>query len=162
LERARSLAPNDARTTRQLAKLFLQLHEISKAREQYEQAVRLDAKEPEPYLELAALQRAANDSAGNVQWLQRGLAACPSSAALHYQMAVALEAAGKPAEALEEYREARRIEPDNLTAYREGAVVAFKLGRDAEAVEFLEAGLKRDATSTVLRAMLTRYRNQTK
>lgn len=71
--------------------------------------------------------------------LQRGLAIRPSGIG-HYHVAQALVAEHKPAEAVEEYRQAIRLQPEVKDAHQNLAVLLASTGNlDEAADEFLEA-----------------------
>lgn len=160
LERALQLAPENPQTHRQLGKLYSLLHDYATARAELEKAIALQPTEPAAYLELVNVYRTTNDLPAAFRLLQQGLEACPGAAGLHYELALALIADKRSEEALVPLRKARELDPDNLTAYQQLAVTNFKLGREADAVEALQAALDRNPSFGPILLMMARYQIQ--
>lgn len=160
LQRALSLAPDNAQTHRQVGKLYLQVGDYGLARSELERAVELNPKEPAAYLDLVNVYRATKDLPAAFRLLQAGIEQCPQAAGLHFEMGLALIAEGKSEEAITFLQKARELDPENLSAYQQLAVVNFRLGRDAAAVEALTSALGRNPTFGPVLLMLARYRIQ--
>jgi len=160
LQRALELAPENAQTHRQLGKLYSQLRDWPAARKELETAVNLQPTEPAAYLDLVNVYRANNDLPAAFRLLQQGLERCPNAAGIHYELALALIADKRSEEALAPLHKARELDPDNLTAYQQLAVTNFKLGRDADAVEALQAALARNPNFGPVLLMMARYQIQ--
>jgi len=126
----------------------------------YESSIELEPGEPTAYLALRELYRKRGNVEAARAVLFKGLAACPAAAGLHFEMGLELVAENSADAALTHFQEAQRLEPDNLSSYREAATLAFKLGRDGEAVEVLKAALERDAANGPILLMLARYQIQ--
>lgn len=160
LQRALKISPENAQTHRQLGKVYLHLRDIAAARAALEKAVALQPTEPAAYLDLLNVYRATTDLSAAFRLLEQGLKVCPQSAGLHFERALALIAEGHSEEALLELKQTRELDPENLTAYQQLAVVNFRLGRNSDAVEALTSALHRNPNFGPVLLMLARYRIQ--
>lgn len=143
LERARDIAPNDARTLRELGRLLLKLGRAADSRPVLDSATQQEPSEPAAYLDLLEASRQLGDEAAIDAWIARGIEHCPNSAGLHYAHSKRLLTAGKLPEAEQAIADAIRLEPESPTGYETHAIVLFQLGRSNEAVAEIEAGLAR-------------------
>ena len=102
------------------------------------------------YSEIGVLQRAQGNTLQSVEAFRQAVNAHPKNGGYHMQLAAALLAAGVPADAPAEYREAARLLPDLETnpwlhlqlgrAYREA-------GRPREAIAAYERALQLDGNN---------------
>lgn len=158
LERAKALAPDDARTFRQLARLYAKEGDTEQALLAYAETLRRDPTDAASHLELAQLHRARGEPRQLEAALREGLARAPNAAGLHFELGRLHEAEGRLEEALQAYGEARRCEPETLAAYHEQARVLFRMERFAEALDVVDAGLRRNPGHAPL--LLLRMRRQ--
>jgi tetratricopeptide (TPR) repeat protein len=75
----------------------------------------------------------------------------PESAGTHYQLGEAMVAQGKPDEAVNYYRQALQVEPDNILFLRKLAGVLKSKGRFEEAIEHYQQALKSKPDSIELK-----------
>ena len=101
--------------------------------------------------------REKRDLQTGLRVLGEGLAACPDSAELHHEYALALAAKGDTEEALRHFREAQRRDPKNPAAYQDFALLCFRLGREAEGVNALETAQKEVPEDREILTLLARY-----
>ncbi len=158
LERAKTLAPDDARTFRQLARLYARDGDTERALLAYAETLRREPADAASHLELAQLHRARGEPRRLEAALREGLAHAPEAAGLHFELGRLHEAEGRLDDALRAYAEARRCDPDTLAAYHEQARVLFRMERSAEAQDVVESGLRRNPSHLPL--LLLRMRHQ--
>lgn len=156
LERALALAPSDARTVRQIGRVYLDLKDYDRARATLLRAVEMDGTEPGPYLDLVEIYRVQNDVASAISLLNAGVMRCSESAGLHYELGLALVGAGRVEEALPHFEEARRREPSNLAAYEDLSRALLRLNRAPQAEEVLRAALARNDQAGPLLLLMAR------
>ncbi len=70
------------------------------------------------------------------------VAACPGNPRAHNELGIALEAAGRNTEAVEQFEAARRLNPDDADVHYNLGTLLANLGRDAEATRELETALR--------------------
>jgi len=157
LDRALALSPDDAPTHRQYGNLLRQLKRYGDARAHLEQCVALDPDTSDNWIDLINLLRDMGDAPAAERALIDGIARCPDSPNLHYERGKQLKAAGHFEEALADFRLALRVQPSEANNYMEAASVYFHLGRIAEGVEELKAGLMVDPVNPGLLTGLTLY-----
>jgi Flp pilus assembly protein TadD len=162
LKRALEVDPKDARTHALLGKLYLGEKDFERARTSLTEAIALDARVPEPYLDLAQISKEQRVLKTGMSVLRGGLAACPDSGRLHHEYALALAAQGEVAEASRHFREAQRLQPGLLAAYQDFALFCFRHGNDREGWEALEAARKKAPNDREILTLLTRYHIHTR
>ena len=161
LERALTLAPDDARLHRQLAKIRVELGDPAAARLQFEQAVRLSPDDDTMYQDLIGLLRSEGDVAAVAQAVAQGLAHCPGSEALQLEAGLLAADAGRLDEAVAHLERAIQIRPDQTGAALKLAELQFGAGRTEAGVAVLEALLRRHPHDEAARLMLARHGIQT-
>ena len=87
---------------------------------------------------LGRIRARRNDPAAAVEWFQRAVAASPEKASYRLSLAASLALSDQWAEAEPAYREVLRLDPANVRAHSELALVLRRLGRLEEAVSVLE------------------------
>jgi predicted Zn-dependent protease len=132
-----ALAPQDARLNRQLAKTHAHVGAFSAARTAIDAAVALEPGNEAIRLDQLTIIRQAHDEASLESAVANGLAACATSAALHYESGLLANRAGRLDEATEHFAFAWKNRPDQAAAALELAKVLFRRGRPAEAVALL-------------------------
>ncbi|PTY05596.1 hypothetical protein DB347_14590 [Opitutaceae bacterium EW11] len=156
LERALALAPQDARTVRQLGRVYLDLKDYAKARQMLEKAIQLDGTDPSPYLDLVEVFRAERNVDAAITMLTAGIQKCSESAGLHHELGLALLGAERLEEAVPHFQEARRREPGNMAAYEDLSRTLLRLGRPAEAEEVLRSALDQNDRAGPLLLLMAR------
>jgi Flp pilus assembly protein TadD len=94
------------------------------------------------WAQLADLLMKLGDRAAAERVVTAGLAHCPNSPGLHLQRANQLSAAGRFPEAIEQYKEAIRLRPDEADAFIDLAGVYFQLDRTEEGIAEIYKALK--------------------
>jgi tetratricopeptide (TPR) repeat protein len=141
LLRARSLAPDDPRTLRQLGACYVALHDYAHAKEPLERAVAVAPNDPAGYVELTGLYFGQNDIAGAMRILDAGLKACSDTAALHGELGLTLLNLGRTAEAVPHLEEAVRLSPEKPEPARDLVLALFSLNRQADGAIALKDAL---------------------
>ncbi len=153
LQRALALAPDDPRIHRQMAKTLSNLGDMAGARMELEKTVALAPDDENMRLDLVALLRAGKEREALERAVAAGVAACPSSAALHFEAGLLAAEAGRLDEAAEHFRFTWKNRPDEPDAARELAKVYFRSDRGEDGVAVLERLLivePRDQATQVL------------
>lgn len=123
---------------------------------EYEQALRWQSTLAGAYANIGNAWLALHDSARAVAALQRAVEMAPGSAACHYNLALALKAAGRRPEALHEDEIAAGLAPDLPEAANNLAVALNESGRREDALRALKAFLARHPDSALVRQNLAR------
>ncbi len=125
------------------------LGDKARARDRFDQAVRLDDKEAQAWEGLGRTQLAANESDAAALSLGRAKGLCaargdrPGEARVLRALAKLDEATGQPVLAIERLRTAAELDKDAWEPLRDAAELALVAGRPAEAKQLLEAALAR-------------------
>jgi tetratricopeptide (TPR) repeat protein len=89
--------------------------DLKSAIQHYEQALEIDPKLVDAYVNLSALKLEGKDAAGALSVSEKGLSVAPKQPDLTLNRALALEALGKTSEALAAYGDAVQVRPDDFT-----------------------------------------------
>ncbi len=155
LEQAIACSPHNHVLHFQLAGVYLNSRNYSKAREEFERCTQLAPDFPDGWWQLSDLCMTLGDRPAAEQALAKGLQHCPTSPGLHLMAAHRLGQAGKFEQAINEYRESIRLRPNEAGAYIELAGLLIKQNRLAEAREELLAALKAEPDNPGALAILT-------
>lgn len=142
LQRALELSPDSAPVHFQLGLSYLETKEYTKARQHLEKCIQLAPDMADGWIHLSILLATIGDRAGSEKILADGLARCPNSPGLHLERARRLEAAGRPEEAITDYRESFRLRPDEAAPLLSVAMIYIKLGREDEAIAELRRAIE--------------------
>jgi Tfp pilus assembly protein PilF len=116
LEKALAKNPKDAQAHYYLGVTLSQEGgDLKGAVQSYEQALTLDPKLIDGYVNLSALKLETKDAAGALSVSEKGLTVAPKQPDLALNRALALEALGKTEEALKAYGDAVQVRPDDFT-----------------------------------------------
>ena len=157
LERALSLAPDDARIRRQLAKVRFALGDPVEARAQMERAVALAPGDENMRFDLVDLMRKMKDHEALSRAVAAGLAACPTSTAMQFEAGLLAVEAWQMDEAESHFQFAWQNRPDNPSAARALADVYFRTNRSEAGLEVLEKIIARKPQVTVLHVELVEH-----
>lgn len=141
LERAIELAPNDVSARFQLGVVSADAGQMDEARRQFERCTVLSPGFSDGWARLSALQAQLGEAAAADRTLATGLQHCPESPALHLMKARNLEKAGRPEEAIPEFKASIRYRPNEPDAYIELGNLLMGLGRVDEGVEQIRGAL---------------------
>jgi tetratricopeptide (TPR) repeat protein len=141
LERAVNLEPENAALQRQLGSTLVALGEIGRARVHYERAVAIDPNDADSWAYYVQVLSSMGDTVASARALVEGLSHCPTSPSLRYEHGRRLVAAGRLDEAAVEFRETRRLRPQEANSSVELAVIDLRQGRLEAAVAELHAAL---------------------
>ena len=142
LERALILAPDKAVFQYQMAGFYLRQRDFATARKHFERCTVLAPDFSDGWAQLADLLMKIGDRAGSERVLTAGLAKCPGSPGLHLQRANQLNAAGRYPEAIEEFKQAIHLRPDEAEAHISLAGVYFQLDRTNDGLAEIDEALK--------------------
>jgi tetratricopeptide (TPR) repeat protein len=157
LERAIVFAPGSAAFHRQLAVILARDGDLAAADEHLERAVALSPTDNDSWLLLSQYLEVQHKSGPSDQALRSGLANCPQSAALHLENAKRLSKAGRTDEAIEEFREAFRLNPSEADPLVQLAGVLISANRGDEARAALMEALGKQPENPEALATLTFY-----
>ena len=144
LQRALTLAPDDARTLRQLGTCYLELRDFAHAREPLERAVAAAPSESSAWVDLATYQLAIGDTEAAQRTLRSGLARSPDVEPLHAELGALLLRARQLTEAIPHLQEAVRLSPEKPDIARDLITALFEADRSEEAIATLRAALNRN------------------
>jgi tetratricopeptide (TPR) repeat protein len=142
LERALTLAPDKAVFQFQMGTFWLKQRDYANARRCFERCTVLAPDFSDGWAQLADLHMKLGDRATSERVVAAGLANCPNSPGLHLQRANQLTAAGRFPEAIEQYKEAIRLRPEEAEALIDLAEVYFQLDRTDEGIAEIYRALK--------------------
>lgn len=157
LDRAIALAPNNGSYRRQYGQMLLNDREFDRARGQLEKAVEVAPTDSDAWLQLMNAQRGLGDEAAAANTLLRGLQLCPQSPTLHFEYGRLLKAGNRPAEAIDEFRRAYELRPNEVLPLIELAGQSFALNRNADALAALNLALERQPGHPLALASLAVY-----
>lgn len=155
LERAITLAPEDASLRFQLAMLCLAQGNTSAARDQLKRCTRLAPDFPDGWAQLSQLQAQSGEPHAAAATLAAGLAQCPHSPGLHLMRARDLKKSDQPEEAIGEFSESIRLRPNEAAAYIELAYLLIALNRIDEAIPLLQQSLEAEPGNPMALSTLT-------
>ena len=142
LERALTLAPDQAVFQYQMAGLYLRVREYSTARRHFERSIELAPDFSDGWAQLTDLLMKLGDPAASDRALADGLAHCPKSPGLHLECGRRLDAAGRFPEAIKEFQDTIRLRPQEADGYVNLAGVYFKLDRIDEGIAEMRKSLQ--------------------
>lgn len=116
---ALSLDDWDARAHNNLALLLWKRHAHQEAKQQFLRAIEIDKDHVSTYENLGALCGEIGDFAGSITYNQRALQLDPTLHICRYNIALALRAQGRLAEAIDQFRYLLSVAPDDADAKRE-------------------------------------------
>lgn len=157
LQRALTIAPNDPRIHRQLAKVLYTLKEPAQARVEMERAVALAPTDENMQFDLVDLLKNTKDHDALARAVAAGVVACPNSAALRFEAGLLAVEAGKTEEAEQHFQFAWQNRPDNPAAARELATLFFQTNRGEAGVGVLEKVLARKPQNTGVHVQLVQH-----
>ena len=102
-----------------------------------------DEEENEAHLKANYLANCARFEEAN-KYFQKAIQQCPDDPVIHNDFGVSLDAQGKHTEALEQYSESLRIEPDYQTALYNKANTYTFIGKITDALKVFEDILELD------------------
>jgi tetratricopeptide (TPR) repeat protein len=144
LRRAIALNPRDPAYPRDLAELLVATGRTAEAIPLFESSAKI-AADPQT---LGALAAARDQVDASVRWYRASVAAKPSSADLHNDLAAMLARKGEDGEAVIEYRQALRLNPHQYDAHMNLGAILSRLDRNDEAIEhFAAAAAERPKSS---------------
>lgn len=129
LERARGLAPNDARVIGNLALALRQDGELQRAIDCYEQALALSPREPGLLVNRARALRDAGKLGAAVASFRQAAACAPGAASVWSMLSNALREAGELEPALEAARRALELDYRSFEAHLNEGAALHRLGR---------------------------------
>jgi tetratricopeptide (TPR) repeat protein len=141
MERALTLAPDNAPALYQRGMFALARRAYDKARSDFEACVRSAPDFADGWMQLSAVHLMLGNSAAAERALTEGLSRCPNSPTLHLERASRLVAAGNYADALKEFETSLRLRPNDADALVKLAPVYFRLERINEGVAALHRAL---------------------
>lgn len=156
-QRAVAVAPDNSTAQRLLGNHLLKADDLVSARVHLERAVALDPNEADNWSYLILLLNKVGDTEASGRALTDGLAHCPQGPALHLEKGQRLAAVGRLDEALAEFKETRRLRPEEANSYVEIARIHFRLNRLEEGVAELREALKVDPDQPIALILLARY-----
>jgi tetratricopeptide (TPR) repeat protein/Zn-dependent protease len=112
-----SVNPNDVDAYLRRGKAHRQLHEDAAAKQDYDQAVRLDLKNTHAYLERAQFRLQLRDTQGAIADYTQILRLDPHSSDVYFRRAGAYLALKNQQKALQDYDHVLRLDPQNIRAY---------------------------------------------
>jgi tetratricopeptide (TPR) repeat protein len=113
--------------------------DVKLAIESYEKAIELDPKLVDAYVNLSALKLEAKDAGGALAISEKGLAIAKNQPDLALNRALALEASGKPEQALSAYGDAVKLRPDDFSLKVSYAQLLAQAKKKTEALAQLTA-----------------------
>ena len=125
------------------SRAYLGAGRIQEAYDALRQAIRLEPKAPEHYVDLALICVEHDSFDLGLEIVDIGLSQLPESSMLYLQRGVLLAMKGQMVEAEKEFETARRLAPDDSMAYAALGMVWMQSGQADKAVEVLRAELDR-------------------
>ncbi len=141
IEQAIAISPDEGTLHFQYGALLLRQKQYSAAREQFETATRISPTFSDGWAFLSSVLETVGDRDGALRVLAQGLKHCPNSPGLHLQNARNLMREHKVEEAIEQYRIAIRLRPNEADAYLGLATTLITLGRKEEGLEQVDQAL---------------------
>lgn len=128
LKRAIELDPYSSTYLRQLGNLLQKQGKIEEAQTQFENAVALDPTDSESWAALIHLLMNAQNYQAMVAAIEEGLSQCPESGYLHFANAKRFAMIGLYPKAIEEFEEAKRIQPSEARSYVQLSIMHLMIG----------------------------------
>lgn len=155
LERAVSLAPDDAPVRYQLATLLVELRDPAAAEKHLERCTQAMPTFTDAWAQWATLRLQARDTQTATQLIARGLQHAPDSAGLHHTRARILRQAGNVPAAIDAYLRALQLRANEAEPYVELATLLLQHNRAREALQHLERALAVEPAHPSALALLT-------
>jgi tetratricopeptide (TPR) repeat protein len=140
IEKAAKISPNNPHRQSQLGKIYLSKGDVEKADSAFKAAIAIDPKNAglrteigEAYLNSGHDEKAADAFKGSLNVVE--------SVHVYNRLGIALRRKGRYLEAIDEYKKAVRLDPEDEVIY-------YNMGR-----AYLEANMKRDAISSFKKAL---------
>ncbi|WP_044891735.1 tetratricopeptide repeat protein [Opitutus terrae] len=156
LLRAIELSPKPAAYYRQLGKFYTRTENMSAARRAFEHATALAPEDSDAWALLVNLLKSAGERPAAYSALDRGLRNRPDSRALHHALGQMLAEDGRYAPAIAEFQRAKQLQPTEVSAYVEIALVHFRLGEIEAGMDEMRAALAVQPDHPVALVMLGR------
>jgi arylsulfatase A-like enzyme/Flp pilus assembly protein TadD len=121
---------------------LVKLGRPAEAEKEYRRALALDPTLAEAASNLARLERQRGDGATALATLDRAIAAGSHGPQVYLERGTALAEAGRLEDALRDFREAARRDPQDVVPLENAARAAYHLGRKREAAQTYEAALR--------------------
>ncbi|MBI4379081.1 MAG: tetratricopeptide repeat protein [Nitrospinae bacterium] len=140
IEKAVHISPNNPHRQAQLGKIYLSKGDIEKAGKAFKTAIKVDPKNAELQTDIgeAYLQSGLDEMAAEAF---KGSLTVTESVHVYNRLGIALRRKGKYLEAIEEYKKALRLDPDD-------EAVHYNMGR-----AYIEADMKSEAISSFKKAL---------
>lgn len=142
LRRAIRLAPEDATAHRLLAQLEQRRGRFEVARQHLKRSTELAPGEADGWVFLVRLFAEMHAPAERAQALRRALEHCPDSMSLHLEHGEDLVAAGNLDDALEAFKRARQLRPEEAMPLIQIARIQLHQGKLADGLEAMQAVLR--------------------
>ncbi len=142
IEQALALAPEQATLHFQLGNLNKNTKAYSKARQNYERSAELKPDFSDAWIELSIVCETIGDRVAGDRAMIEGLKRCPASPGLLLLNGRRLVRNERLEEAIPLLRESIRIRPNEADAYLFLTTILVRLGRTAEAIEWVEGALR--------------------
>ncbi|HEU5081460.1 MAG TPA: tetratricopeptide repeat protein [Opitutaceae bacterium] len=142
LEKAVRIAPNYAMAEFQLATHYDRSGNLTTALEHAKKSIALAQDFSDGWLEMISLYRRTGDDVTADRLLTEALSRAPNSPALHMEHGRRLAKAGNVADAIEQFRIATKLRPEEAEAHVEIAKLFLASDRVSEGVAELEAALR--------------------
>jgi tetratricopeptide (TPR) repeat protein len=133
-------APGDAASHSGLGTVLIAEHKNDEAERELREAIRLDPKDADAYRKLGTIVAERGHAAEAQALYMKSLAVRPTGATLailHNDRAAALARAGRDSEALAEYQEALRLDPNHYDAHMNLAALLSRIGHDNDAMQHI-------------------------
>ena len=148
--------PEDPHFRDTLAHRYIRLGELSKAVDEWKEAIRLSPRFWGYYFNLGhALDRMKRPGRA-VTWYRKTLELKPRQARAHNNLAVALQSTGRRPEAIRHFRQAVRIDPDSMESHRNLAAALAEEENFTEAAAHFRRALETGPASAEVHAGLGR------
>ena len=132
--------PEDPNFRDTLAHRYIRLGELSKAVDEWKEAIRLSPRFWGYYFNLGHVFDQMKRSSEAVTWYRKTLELKPRQARAHNNLAVVLQSTGRRPEAVRHFRQALRIDPDSMESHRNLAAALAEEGNfKAAATHFRQA-----------------------
>jgi tetratricopeptide (TPR) repeat protein len=157
LERAVAVAPSEDLAHRLLGNLLSDLGELSGARLYLERATALNPNEPDNWSALVRVLKTMGDATAANRALDSGLGHCPRSSALLLERGRRYAALGQNEAAIVDFEAARRLHPEQGSAYIEIALAHFRLDRLEAGIAELRRVMTVEPDHPIALVLLARY-----
>lgn len=156
LERAIELAPSSSSYHRQLGNLLQKQGDLASSQAQYEKAVEADRYDSESWAALVNVLMNRQDYKRLSATLEEALALCPESAYLHYANGRRFAMIGLYDNAVQEFSEAKRIQPHEGRSYVQLAMIHLMKGDIEKAKSEVEVARKKEPSNPDIYVLLAK------